>query len=55
MELDERHGCSGCEDGICQECCPHNEYDHDICLDCGYERDPGEAIDAAEYSYGDER
>ena len=30
-----------------EEECMHDEFDHDICLDCGYERDPGEAIDAA--------
>ena len=39
--------CNGCERQECQECCEHNEFDHDICLDCGYERDPGAAIDAA--------
>lgn len=31
-----------------QEHCSHDEFDHDVCLDCGYERDPGEAIDNAE-------
>lgn len=35
------------ETGPCQACCPHDEYDHDICLDCGFERDPGIAIDRA--------
>ena len=36
-----------CDELDCQLCCPHDEYDHDMCLDCGYERDPGEAIDRA--------
>ena len=38
-----------CKDLECQECCPHDERDHFICLDCGHEQDPGELIDAAEY------
>lgn len=37
----------------CQECCPHDEFDHDQCLACGYERDPGAAIDAAMDSFED--
>lgn len=41
----EELGC--CEDRTCQECCEHNEFDHYICLDCGYEKDPGEDIDNA--------
>lgn len=40
-----------CDDTACQECCPHDEFDHYICLDCGYEKCPGEDIDAAEYDY----
>ena len=36
-----------CGDDRCQECCPHDERDHGICLYCGHEQDPGEAIDAA--------
>jgi len=40
------HEHEGCKSD-CQECCPHDEFEHDMCLDCGYERDPGEAIDAA--------
>lgn len=36
-----------CDDTECKECCPHDEFEHDMCLDCGYERDPGEAIDWA--------
>lgn len=41
--------CSACNDSgdACQECCPHDERDHFICLDCGHESDPGEAIDRA--------
>lgn len=31
----------------CQDCCEHDERDHGICLDCGHEEDPGEAIDRA--------
>lgn len=31
----------------CQSCCPHDERDHGICLDCAHEQDPGEAIDRA--------
>lgn len=34
-----------------QDDCPHDEFDHDICIDCGYERDPGEAIDRAMDAY----
>lgn len=34
------------QDG-CQTCCNHDERDHGICLDCGHEQDPGEAIDRA--------
>jgi len=33
----------------CKECCPHDEFDHYICIECGYEKCPGEDIDAAEY------
>ena len=36
-----------CNEQDCQICCPHDEFDHYICLDCGYEKDPGEDIDAA--------
>lgn len=36
-----------CEEERCQECCPHNERDHGICLDCADEQDPGEEIDRA--------
>lgn len=34
-------------DGVCRECCTHDEYDHYICLNCGHEKCPGEDIDAA--------
>jgi ribosome-associated translation inhibitor RaiA len=30
-----------------QDECTHDERDHGICLDCGHEEDPGEAIDRA--------
>ncbi len=36
-----------CEAGDCQTCCQHDERDHGICLDCGHEEAPGEAIDRA--------
>lgn len=36
-----------CADEQCQTCCPHDERDHGICLDCGDEEDPGVAIDRA--------
>jgi Fe2+ or Zn2+ uptake regulation protein len=33
----EKIYCQVCqdEDDTCQECCPHDEHDHGICLDCG--------------------
>jgi hypothetical protein len=42
-----------CEKEDCQECCEHDEFDHYICLDCGYEKCPGDDIDAAEYALED--
>lgn len=36
-----------CEDRKCPQCCPHDERDHGICMDCGDEEDPGIAIDRA--------
>jgi len=36
-----------CDDIECKQCCEHDEFDHYVCLDCGYEKDPGEDIDAA--------
>jgi hypothetical protein len=43
-----------CKEEKCQECCPHDERDHGICLDCEHEEDPGEAIDRAmDYYEGD--
>ncbi len=39
--------CPGCEAPECQACCPHDEFDHFVCMDCGYEQDPGAAIDRA--------
>lgn len=29
--------CNGTDDE-CQACCPHDEHDHGICLDCGADR-----------------
>lgn len=47
-------GCETCQDtgqlddgSFCQECCPHYEHDHFICLDCDKELDPGSFIDRA--------
>lgn len=40
-------GEANCEQEGCQDCCQHDERDHGICLDCGHEEDPGEAIDRA--------
>lgn len=36
-----------CSSPTCQDCCTHEETDHDICMDCGKELDPGAAIDRA--------
>ena len=32
--------CEECndQDDTCQECCPHDEHDHGICMDCGKDR-----------------
>lgn len=42
--------CQGanCNADGCRSCCMHDERDHWICLDCGDEQDPGEAIDRAQ-------
>jgi len=37
----------------CQECCPHDEHDHFICLDCGCEGEPSDY--GNEEAYGEER
>lgn len=42
-----------CEESKCQTCCPHDERDHGICLDCEHEEDPGIAIDRAMDSLGE--
>lgn len=47
--------CLGCEEIECQDCCQHGEWDHDMCLDCGYERCPGAEIDRAMDSIDEER
>lgn len=37
-----------CEEGDSHQCCEHGDSrDHGICIDCGHEEDPGEAIDRA--------
>jgi len=36
-----------CDDSLCQQCCPHSDRDHGICIDCRHEEDPGEAVDRA--------
>jgi len=44
-----------CEESDCQECCEHSDSrDHGICIDCGHEEDPGEAIDRAQ-AVGEDR
>ncbi len=54
--IKKRFDCDACQDdGVtrkgdpCPSCCEHNSsgFDHDICIDCGFERDPGAEIDAA--------
>ena len=40
-------GSSDCGEVTCQQCCTHDERDHGVCMDCGHEQDPGEAIDRA--------
>jgi hypothetical protein len=47
MDNQEDKECTGCAEYGCKACCPHDEFDHDICIECGHERDPGAAIDAA--------
>jgi Fe2+ or Zn2+ uptake regulation protein len=42
-----------CDDTSCQDCCQHDEVDHFICMDCGFELDPGEFIDKAMDYYED--
>ena len=43
------YNCENCHDtgndvegNICTECCPHEEHDHFICLDCGHEGEPSD-------------
>lgn len=43
-----------CDDPECQECCPHDEHDHGICLDC--EKDlTDDLAGAAEYAFEGDR
>lgn len=46
VKLDPDEECRGCSDG-CEECCMHDEWDYDQCINCGKERCPGIAIDRA--------
>lgn len=39
-----------CDREDCPKCCTHDDMDHGFCS-CGYEADPGAAIDAAEYCF----
>lgn len=41
-----------CEEEGCKKCCPHDEFDHYICLDCGYEGEPSDWYDE---DYGQDR
>lgn len=43
-----------CEKEDCQECCPHDEYDHGICLGCGKDC-TDDLVSAAEYRYEGDR
>lgn len=45
ISLGEAFHCNECCDSgedpkgnPCQECCPHDEHDHGICLDCGLDQ-----------------
>lgn len=42
------------EDPECQECCPHDEHDHGICLSCGKDR-TDDLVCAAEYAFEGDR
>jgi len=59
MKTNGEFVCDACEDtaclpngDICQECCPHDDHDHFICIDCGHE---GEPSDFGDEDYGQER
>lgn len=43
----ECDGTGYCGSETCQKCCTHDERDRGICLECGHEEDPGDAIDRA--------
>jgi hypothetical protein len=43
-----------CQGEKCPHCCPHDERDHGMCLDCEHEEDPGEAIDSV-MDYGEDK
>jgi hypothetical protein len=42
-----------CDAVECQTCCPHDEREHGICLDCEHEEDPGAVIDAVMLQFED--
>lgn len=46
--------CEGCDNTECQDCCPHDEHDHGICLDCGLDR-TDHFVAMAEYLYEGDR
>ncbi len=63
MQHKEPYDCLNCGDltevdGVpCQQCCDH-DFDIDegyTCLNCGEQGDYGDLIDAAEYTYGEDR
>lgn len=43
-----------CEDYECQRCCPHDELDHGICMDCGADR-TDDLVAQAEYAFEGDR
>lgn len=47
-------GSTDCGDSGCQDCCPHDEHDHGICMDCGKDR-TDDLVGAAESYFEGER
>jgi hypothetical protein len=59
MQTKKYTPCESCNDvvelpdgSVCQDCCPHNDHDHFICLDCGHEGEPSDYYDE---DYGQDR
>jgi hypothetical protein len=59
FELQSEYNCLDCNDSGqnsdgsgCASCCPHNEHDHFMCLDCGHEGIPPDYYDE---DYGSDR